>query len=211
MPTYKRIDGDYTITTINSADNVIVTTNTLEVRGNLDVSGNLTYINVEELNVRDPFIVLNSSNTGSYAANSGLLVHRTTTNYAGLRWSNNAVRWQVANSTSSSGETGTWANILTDDTGQAAAGANTEIQYNFNGVFGASANLRFDQSLDQLTIQGQEVLGLLAADPTGTVNGVTIWHRAAGSGGTGIYFRENTGPVDELISREKAVLYSIIF
>ena len=211
MPTYKRIDGDYTITTINSADNVIVVTNTLEVRGNLDVSGNLTYINVEELNVRDPFIVLNSSNTGSYASNSGILVHRTTTDYAGLRWSNNAVRWQLSNSTSSTGETGTWANILTDDTGQTAAGANTEIQYNSNNAFGASANLRFDQASNQLTLNGHEVLGLLVSDPSGTANSVTIWHRAQGSGGTGIYFRDATGPVDELISREKSVLYSIIF
>ena len=37
MTTYKRIDGDYNITTINSNDNVNVTTNTLNIYGNLDV------------------------------------------------------------------------------------------------------------------------------------------------------------------------------
>ena len=67
MATYKRIDGDYAITTLNSADNVTITTHTLEVVGNLDVSGNLTYINVTELNIQDPFILLNASNTGTYA------------------------------------------------------------------------------------------------------------------------------------------------
>lgn len=211
MPTYKRIDGDYTITTINSADNVIVTTNTLEVRGNLDVVGNLTYINVEELNVRDPFIVLNSSNTGSYAANSGILTHRSNTIYAGLRWSNDPVRWQVSNSTSSTGETGTWANILTEEDGQAAAGSNTEIQFNFNNNFGASPALTFDTAQDQLRIDGHIAFDTLLTDPVGVSSTVTLWHVTAGSGGTGLYFRDGLGPAGELISRQKAVLYSIIF
>ena len=211
MPTYKRIDGDYTISTINSADNVVVFTNTLEVHGNLDVMGNLTYINVEELNIRDPFIVLNSSNTGSYAANSGILVHRTPSDYAGLRWSNVAVRWQVANSTSSSGETGSWANVLTEDDGQSAAGSNTEIQYNFNNNFGASPTLTFDQSQDRLRLDGHQVFGNLVIDPTGVANAVSLWHTSQGSGGTGLYFRDGTDPAGELISRKRAVLYSIIF
>jgi hypothetical protein len=39
MPTTKRIDGDYTISTLNDADNVVVNTHTVDINGNLDVVG----------------------------------------------------------------------------------------------------------------------------------------------------------------------------
>jgi hypothetical protein len=51
MNTKKRIDGDYYIETINADDRVIINANALAVNGNLEVSGNLTYINTEQLQV----------------------------------------------------------------------------------------------------------------------------------------------------------------
>ena len=57
MNTKKRIDGDYTIETINGGDRVIINTTAVAVTGNLEVSGNLTYINTEQLDVKDPFNV----------------------------------------------------------------------------------------------------------------------------------------------------------
>ena len=57
MNTKKRIDGDYTIETINGGDRVIINTTAVAVTGNLEVSGNLTYINTEQLDVKDPFIL----------------------------------------------------------------------------------------------------------------------------------------------------------
>ena len=208
MPTYKRIDGDYVITTINSQDRVIIDTNTVEIQGNLDVSGNLTYINVEELNIRDPFILLNASNTGSYASNSGILTHKTATAYAGLRWSNTAAQWQVSNNTSQSGETGTWVNILNDADG--AAGANTQIQFNDGDAFGASANLTFDKAVNRVTLQGHQVFGNIVTDPGATANAVALYHNQAGTGGTGLYFRDPVD-ADELVSRRRAILFGIIF
>lgn len=208
MPTYKRIDGDYTITTLNSADRVIIDTNTVEVQGNLDVTGNLTYINVEELNIRDPFILLNASNTGSYASNSGILTHKTATAYAGLRWSNTAAQWQVSNNTSATGETGTWVNILNDADG--AAGSNTQIQFNDADAFGASANFVFDKATNRVTLQGHQVYGNIVTPPTAVANARTVFHNAQGAGGTGLYVGSVAGS-DELVSRTRAILFGIIF
>jgi hypothetical protein len=67
MPTYKKIDGDYTITSLNSSDNVIVNTNTFTLNGNLDVVGNITYIESTELLVDDPFITVAANNSGTVA------------------------------------------------------------------------------------------------------------------------------------------------
>ena len=141
MATYKRIDGDYAITTLNSVDNVTITTHTVEIVGNLDVSGNLTYINVTELNIQDPFILLNASNTGSYASNSGVLTHTSVSTFAGIRYNATATQWEVSSSTDTTGLTGTWSAIATGNA--TVGGANTQVQFNDGGSFGGNANLTF--------------------------------------------------------------------
>jgi len=210
MSTYKRIDGDYSVSTLNPVDNVLITTNTVKIFGNLDVGGNVTYINVDELNIRDPFILLNSSNTATYAANSGILTHRTTSDFAGLRWSNTANQWQISSSTDTTGEAGTWVAIATGNVVAGAAGANTEIQYNFNNDFAASAAFTFDQAANQLVLLGTLTLGNIGAVPVATANTATLYNAAVGEGDTGVYVKSTTVD-DELISRKKAIFYSLIF
>jgi hypothetical protein len=48
-------------------------------------------------------------------------------------------------------------------------------------------------------------------EPSTPGDGVTVYADAEGDGGTGIYFKNDTGTSDELVSRNKALLYSIIF
>ena len=208
MTSYKRIDGDYYITTINPGDNVYIQTHTVDVAGNLTVSGNLTYINVTELNVTDPFILVNSSNTGTYSSNSGLLTHKTSSDYAGIRYNNNTGDWEVSSSTSTSGTTGTWQPIIAG--GISAAGANTQIQYNDGGVLGANAAFAFDYATSRLTINGTTAMGYTSVPPTVVANSATMIANIPGSGGTGIYFNNNSNQ-DELISKSKAIVFSIIF
>lgn len=211
MPTYKRIDGDYTITTINPTDNVVVSTHTLEVLGNLDVSGNLTYINVQELNIRDPFILLNSSNTMSYASNSGILTHKTSSDYAGLRYDNTVGAWQVSSSTDTTGLTGTWANISTALTPAVAAGANTNVQFNDGGTLGGNSAFSFDKATSQVAINGSLALSNQANIPSSWPSTSVIYANTPGSGGSGVYYVASPTNNDELISATKAKLYSIIF
>lgn len=207
MGTYKRIDGDYTIYSINAGDDVIVDTNTLRVLGNLDVEGNLTYINVTELNVKDPFIVLNSSNTGSYPSNSGVLTHTTSSTYAGIRYDANAGTWEVSSNTDSTGLTGTWSPL---STGGAIGGANTEVQFNDGGLFGGNSNFTFDKSTSKVTVTGQMVLGNINTTPSSTANSAALYNKAEGAGGTGVYVRSNTVD-DELVSKNVAKKFALIF
>jgi hypothetical protein len=208
MTSYKRIDGDYYITTINPGDNVYIQTHTVDVAGNLTVSGNLTYINVTELNVTDPFILVNASNTGTYQSNSGLLTHKTSSDYAGIRYNNNSGQWELSTSTGSSGTTGTWTPIVS--AASIAAGANTQIQYNNGGALGANAAFAFDYATSRLTINGTTALGYTNIPPTVVANSATVVANVPGSGGTGIYFNNNSNQ-DELISKSKAIVFSIIF
>ena len=208
MATYKRIDGDYAITTLNSADNVTITTHTLEVVGNLDVSGNLTYINVTELNIQDPFILLNASNTGSYASNSGVLTHTAASTFAGIRYNATATQWEISSSTDTTGLAGTWSAIATGNA--TVAGSNTQVQFNDGGSFGGNANLTFDKAVSKLTVQGQMVLGNIGTTPSFTANAAALYNKAVGSGGTGVYVKSSTVD-DELVSKSAAIVFAIIF
>jgi len=221
MNTKKRIDGDYYIETINADDRVYIDTDTLEVDGNLVVSGNLTYINTEELNITDPFIVLNSSNTATYAANAGVLTHKTASDYAGIRYSVDNGRWELSTATSASGETGTWDAIGTASAGS-PGGPNTAIQFNNAGTFGGEAELTWDQGTDTLSITGiVSATGNVAVDgaiqladqssaPASVANTTVLYANTVGSGGTGVYFVDGSTS-DELVSKSKAIVYGIIF
>tara|TARA_B100001057_G_C22814292_1_gene936722 strand:- start:186 stop:824 length:639 start_codon:yes stop_codon:yes gene_type:complete len=212
MNTKKRIDGDYYIETINATDMVHIASNT-EIDGNLTVNGNVTYINTEQLDVKDPFVMVNMSNTATYASNAGLLTHKTATTFAGIRYNTNDNKWELSTSTGTTGETGTWSEIGTAAAG-AVAGANTQVQFNASGSFGASSNFTFTDT-SQLNVTGNINLttGLQLADSAvpGAVTDTTVLHGGvAGSGGTGVYFVDGT-TTDELVSKSKAIVFGIIF
>ncbi len=208
MTSYKRIDGDYYIQTIDPPTQKVYIDTDTTVSGNLTVQGNLTYINVDELNVKDPFILVNSSNTGTYSSNSGLLTHRTASNFAGLRYNNTSAQWELSSSTDTTGLTGTWSPIVSS--GSIAAGANTEIQYNNGGALGANAAFKFDYATSRLFLDGTLVLDYTGSSPAAVANSATVTSDIPGSGGTGIYFNNDSNQ-DELISKSKAIVFSIIF
>lgn len=216
MTTYKRVEGDYIIKTLNASDNVSVETHTFEVHGNLDVTGNLTYINVSELNIKDPFILLNSSNTSSYAANAGVLTHITDTTFAGIRYNTVSGAWEVSDSTDTTGEAGNWSAIATGDVTTAAAGTDTQIQFNDAGQFGASSSLTFvtetvsGSTVGQVQLLGSQLFANIGAAPAAVANSVAVYHNVESGGGTGLYIKSATTD-QELVSKAKAIVYSIIF
>jgi hypothetical protein len=209
MTTYKRIDGDFYIQTVYPPEQKVYIDTDTTVSGNLVVQGNLTYINVTELNVTDPFILVNASNTATYSSNSGLLTHKTSSDYAGIRYNSNSNSWEISTSTSSSGITGSWTPIATGNT-VVPGGSNTAVQFNNSGTFGGNAAFAFDYATSRLTINGTTALGYSSVPPTSVANTATMVANTAGSGGTGIYFTNGSNQ-DELVSKSKAIVFSIIF
>ena len=209
MTTYKRIDGDFYIQTVYPPEQKVYIDTDTTVTGNLTVQGNLTYINVDELNIRDPFILLNSSNTGSYAANSGVLTHETASVFAGIRYNANTGVWELSVDTTAAGDGPNWTPIATGSA-VVPGGGNTAIQFNDGGTFGGNAAFTFDYATSRLTINGTTAIGYTSVPPTSVANSATMVANIPGSGGTGIYFNNNSNQ-DELISKSKAIVFSIIF
>ena len=201
MSTYKNTSGDLTLTgdagfatlTINYANTVF--------NGSLTYTGNLTTV--------DDFIVVAANNTGT-VTDMGLLGQTGPTTFAGLRFNTTANAWQISNSVTGAGAAiASYANITTSATAVAAAGANTQIQFNNAGLFGATANLSFDTATNKLFLTGHQVFANTAT-PANVANAVALYSNVMGGGGTGLYFT-STSANDELVSKGKAIVYGIIF
>jgi len=142
-----------------------------------------------------------------------LLTHKTASTFAGIRYNTTDNKWEISTSTSETGETGTWNEIGTAEAGN-VAGANTQVQFNDEGSFGASANFTFTDT-SQLNVAGNINLttGLQLADsaaPGSVANTTVLYGNVAGSGGTGVYFVDGS-TADELVSKSKAIVFGIIF
>lgn len=199
MSTYKNTSGDLTLTgdgglatlTINYAETVF--------NGNLTYTGNVTTV--------DDFIVVAANNTGTIT-DMGLLGQTGPTTFAGLRFDTIVNAWQISSSVYSNGSPVTaYANIATGNV--SVAGSNTYIQFNNGGSFGANANFAFDYANSRLTLNGSQAFGNVST-PTNVSNSIVLYGNSVGSGGTGLYVTSSAA-ADELVSKAKAIVYSIIF
>jgi hypothetical protein len=201
MASYKNISDNWYITVNNG-------TGTIYVDGNLDVTGNITY--VSELAVNDAFIVVAANNPGS-VTNMGLVAtqNANTGLYAGLRFNTITSAWEISPSVTANGApVSAYSAIATGNA--TVGGANTEIQFNNTGSFSANINLRYDFTTSTLTLQGHQVLGNIGTTPASTANSVTVYNKEQGLGGTGLYVLSSTVN-DETVAYTKARLYSIIY
>ena len=202
MATYKNISDNWYITLDGGVG-------TIYIDGNLDVTGNITY--VTEIAVNDAFIIVAANNTGT-VTDMGLIAQKTGNTYAGLRYDTTVGAWQISANVAQDGSPiSSYANIASGGGSGIVAGSNTQVQFNNGGVFGATANLTFDSSSNKFTLSGHEVLSNIGTAPTAVANSVAIYNNAPGAGATGLYTVGTTTAADEVISLTRARLYAIIF
>lgn len=203
MSTVKNTSGDYTITV---ADGLGL----LTINADLDVVGNITYIDSTELKVTDPFITVAANNNGAIQS-MGLVAQKTTTTFAGLRFNTVTSDWEISDSVDDNGgpiqpyQPIAYGNITTTP-----GLPFNSVQFNNAGAFGGNSAFTFDSGNSKVGITGQVVLGNIATTPTPTANSAALYNNVEGSGGTGVYVRSDTVN-DELCSKTKAIVFGIIF
>lgn len=206
MATVKTTSSDYTINVGPYDTGNTKWAGTMNVNGNLNVAGNITY--VTDIAVNDAFIIVAANNTGT-VQDMGMIATKGTSSYAGLRFDVGSNAWQVSSSVNIDGTPVTaYANIATGNA--SVSGSNTQVQFNDSGSFGATANLTFNKVTNVLTLNGPEALGNVGSTPSSVANSVVIYNKAMGSGDTGLYVVSATAD-DELTAYKKAKLLSIIF
>jgi 6-phosphogluconolactonase (cycloisomerase 2 family) len=85
------------ITAINIGSSTSGATNTVNIFGDLTVTGTTTYVNTTTLNVGDNIITLNADETGTPSQNAGIEIERGTSTNTALIWNETTDRWQFTN------------------------------------------------------------------------------------------------------------------
>lgn len=202
MATVKTTSGDYTITVANGLG-------LLTINANLDVVGNITYINSSELKVTDPFITVAANNNGAIQS-MGLVAQKTTTSFAGLRFNTVSGDWEISDSVDANGAPiSAYVTIASGNISTSPGAPVNSVQFNNAGTFGGNSKFTFDSANTKVGITGQLVLGNIASTPTATANSAALYNATEGAGGTGVYVRSTTVS-DELISKRKALAYSLV-
>ena len=203
MATVKTTSGDYTITVANGLG-------LLTINANLDVVGNITYIDSTELKVTDPFITVAANNNGAIQS-MGLVAQKTTTTFAGLRFNTVSGDWEISDSVDANGAPiSAYVTIASGNISTSPGAPVNSVQFNNAGTFGGNSKFTFDSANTKVGITGQLVLGNIASTPTATANSAALYNNIEGSGGTGVYVRSSTVN-DELCSKTKAIVFGIIF
>ena len=203
MATVKTTSGDYTITVANGLG-------LLTINANLDVVGNITYIDSSELKVTDPFITVAANNNGAIQS-MGLVAQKTTTTFAGLRFNTVSGDWEISDSVDANGAPiSAYVTIASGNISTSPGAPVNSVQFNNAGTFGGNSKFTFDSANTKVGITGQLVLGNIASTPTATANSAALYNNIEGSGGTGVYVRSSTVN-DELCSKTKAIVFGIIF
>lgn len=225
MSATKRIDGDYNIIstnkTVNNSDpgfaKVFVDTNLLHVTGDMLVNGEATFIDKSDVTISDNTIILNEGETsaGVTALFSGIEVDRGTSNNSDLLWDEALDQWTV-----DLGDT-VRKNILVALPSQGPALHNVveDLTPQLGGALDVNGSVitALTNSDVVLTVSGT---GEIRADGPLVVSGtepasvaagdVALYQGADGGGGTQVYYKNDTD-TDELVSKTKAITYSLIF
>ena len=202
MATVKTTSGDYTITVANGLG-------LLTINADLDVVGNITYIDSTELKVTDPFITVAANNNGAIQS-MGLVAQKTTTSFAGLRFNTVSGDWEISDSVDANGAPiSAYVTIASGNISTSPGAPVNSVQFNNAGTFGGNSKFTFDSANTKVGITGQLVLGNIATTPAATANSAALYNNTEGAGGTGVYVRSTTVN-DELISKRKALAYSLV-
>ena len=198
MASYKNVNTDYTLTCNDG--NGIFTINAQTI-----FNGNVIY--TVPATTDFAFLTVAANNTGAIT-DGGLLMKTNANSYAGFRFDTTVSAWQTSPNVYANGFPITaYANL----TG-VPSGANTQIQFNNNNLFGASANLTFDQATSQLRLTGTQIFDKINVLPANVANAVVVYSNTVGAGGTGLYAQSaDAGGADELVANYKAIVYGIIF
>lgn len=186
MSTTKRIIGNYTLTNKETTGaNVIISTGTLFIDGNLQIGGNSQSISHTNTDITDNIIVLNKGETSAGVSSpgySGIAIDRGTQSSVQLRWNENVKNWQITLDGT------TYSNIAS--TGSSLA-----------NVYGDSSP----------TLGGNLYLNSHTIYSGPTKGNVQIFANTASSGGSGVYVTNDSTASAELVTKAKAVAFSIIF
>ena len=224
MSFIKNVSGPYTINTINHDDPITLDSNNVIINGSLFVYGSNTFLgNVTSAEVQQTYIVDNvitlnanaSTLTTPYPGPSGIEVERGSVEYnAILRWYEPSKTWQIRSNVDGA----VYYNLVATTTGNTRVVDDVAPQLGGNlftngyAITNVTGNIFIDPATT-LSLNGNLSLQM-AGNVWGNVQAYnTLIADQVGAGGTGLYVTTGDGGVtsQELITKRRAIVYSIVF
>jgi hypothetical protein len=208
MATVKKTNSNYIIQTPRDVvSNITLDTDNVYVTGNLYIEGNTTTISSENLTITDNVIVLNEGQPGAgiTKGNAGIIIDRGTAPYAQLQYSQTAGNvWQITSNASAG-----WANILSTENAGLQAVVDDPAP-----VLGGNLNVNGFVLYANISVNFSGNLGFINTTtiPTtlGAANTTLLYTSTPASGQSGIYVINSTVSNQELVTKTRAVGFSLI-
>jgi hypothetical protein len=218
MSLTKRINGRYTIS--SSDDITLASAGNVNISGNLIVAGTTTTVNSTDTEIADKLITLNKGESGTGVQGdtfAGIEIDRGSAADVALRWNDTTDTWQATVDGSTYYDLVTTAtlpppgifNIVEDTTPQ--LGGNLDVNgKTITSTAGGDVTITTDGT-GQLKLNKVVSIQDQGSAPSATAGYNKLYSSSTqGGGGTGLYFVNST-TTDELASRTKAIVYSLIF
>jgi len=204
MAAVKKFNSNLLIQSTGLSANITLDAETLFVdaadafiTGNLHVAGVYDTTTVTNTNIQDKDIALNVGETlygvggNATPGSSGIIIDRGLQANVSLRWNEIYENWEVTT------DGVTFANILTG----AGAGLTSVVQDTTPRLGGNLITNGFNVQLQSL---------LTANPPTAVAGNVILYSDTVGSAGSGLFVVNSGTASDELVTKSKAIVFSII-
>lgn len=206
MPAVKNLNSDYTITNkVSPLANIILATNTVFVQGNLVVGGNATSVSKTDMNITDNIIVLNKgeAGTGVTLGTAGISVDRGLAANVQVVWNESYKKWTLSNDGT------TYANISTS-TGSGAVALADDPAPQLSGNLDTLNRSIFSSNTAYVRFADNVAINVTSVVPTAITANTVLSAQTPDLGQSGLYTTTVTYGNNELITKKKAVWYSLI-
>jgi hypothetical protein len=209
MAITKLSSGPYTIHTINATDPITLDADSVYINGNLVVLGKTSTIETTNTVIYDNIVTLNGGIIGSpFVGNAGIEVNR-----GGGIYNNVAIVWdEVQSNWTARMADGTWKYIMQSNVG--AIGLSAVID-DPNPSLGGNLNLNsytVSSNVGNMKLQGNVQINNTLVIPTSSVTNATVLYSTVpNSGAAGIYVLNSASANEELVTKKRALGFSLIF
>lgn len=205
MPQTTRFNGHYTFQGVDPTSNVIVNTHSLVVTGNLNVTGTTTSVNSTNTQITDNIITLNKGETGAgvTAIYSGVEIDRGISAKVSIRWNESLTRWELTTDGS------TYVPITTGSSGITKLSDDTAPQ--LGGNLDVLARTIYSSSTELIKHDTNVAIQNTTIAPSYYSGYNVVYAQTPSGGGSGIFVTNSTTQQQELVTKSKALAFSIIF
>ena len=214
MSTNKRINGNYSVTTLGGSDTITLTSSEVIITGNFTVTGTQTTVNTTDTAVQDKLLELNAGQTGSAISGtqqSGLTVDRGSSNPARILYDDSVDKWLIDSGSGSLTELGSGSGSMSDVVDDTTPQLGGSLDVNGQSIVTVSDGhvVVAPNGTGELRLDGAPLRLQNQSAPSADAGYSKIHANTPGEGGSGVFVINDT-ITDELASKSKAILYGII-